>query len=319
MKFTSYIFSLLLSLNALRGSECEVERKENYKIETESTTNKDTCTDETKQESKPREQPPKIGNFSLPVSQQPFVLYGFGGNIISQGEVQLFFFADGYFGRKKVQTDIYPTVLFGISDTLSILFTFPYAPYNREGHSQSSGLKDCYVQLEYAFYNKSTYFYSDQATLVGNLSAPTGSIKKNPHTGLGSAGFFFGATYSRATVDWFVFTAPGALLTFSDHGTKFGNILFYQFGFGKNIATSPGWIYAWIFEVDGQYARKDRIRGKQDKNSGGNSIFATPSLWISSEEMIIQFGVSFPLNQNLFGKQRKFDYGFDFNFSWSFY
>lgn len=320
------IFCFFCIFNFFCLSTCLGEKDsatENFCNKSESHPDKDKDKDDDKckgkDEAAATEQPPPIGNLSLPPSQQPSVLVGFGGNIINKGEVQLSFFADGYFGHKKVQTDIYPTILFGVTDTFSILFTFPYAPINEEHHHYSSGLRDCFVQLEYAFYNKSTYEYFDQATLVGNISFPTGSSKKNPHTGFGAAGFFLGATYSRSTIDWFVFAAPGALLTATERRTKFGDQFYYQFGFGKNIPSPPEWIYAWIIEIDGQYNRKDRIKGKIDNNSGGNTIFATPSIWISSREMLFQFGLSFPLNQNLFGKQGKFQYGFNLNFAWSFY
>lgn len=271
------------------------------------------------EEKKPTEQPPPIGNLSLSPSQQPSVLYGFGGNIIAEGEVQLFLFLDGYFGKKKVQTDIFPSILFGITDFFSVLFTFPYTPYNQEGCQTSRGIRDCFVQLEYAFYNKSDYYNIDMATLVGNVAVPTGSLKKNPHTGFGATSFFIGATYSRSTPDWFIFAAPGAQLTCTEQSSKHGDTFFYQLAYGQNIPSPPDRIYAWILEVDGQYSRKDRIRGKIDPNSGGNFIFLNPSIWVSTEEWIFQFGLSFPLNQNLFGKQRKFDYGFNANFSWSFY
>lgn len=280
---------------------------------------KESDTQQNDKADKEEEKPPPIGNLSLPASQQPSVLFGFGGNIIDPGEVQLFFFADGYFGGKRVESNLFGSILFGVTDKFSVLFIFPYIPYKKEDKDISCGISDCSVQLEYAFYNKSTYSYVDQATLVGNISVPTGSVKKSPPTGFGSVGFFLGATYFRSTVDWFVFAAPGAVLTTSENRTKIGDMFLYQFGFGKNIPSPPGWIYAWIFEVDGQYNKKDRIRGKIDENSGGNSIFVTPSIWISSREMLFQFGVSLPVNQNYFGKQGKFDWGFNLNFAWSFY
>jgi len=154
---------------------------------------------------------------------------------------------------------------------------------------------------------------------VTNITVPTGSVKKNPPTGFGSPSLFLGGTYYHVLVDWFVFTSQGAVLTCSDHGTKFGDQFLYQFGLGRNIPSPEGWIYAWMVEIDGQYNKKNRIDGVIDHDSGGNVIYATPSLWISSEEMLLQFGVSFPINQNLFGHQRKFDYALNFNFAWSFY
>lgn len=268
---------------------------------------------------KQEEEPPKIGNFALPTSQQPAALFGFGGNVIDKGEVQIYFFADEFVGENKFVVDLIPSVLFGITDDCSIYFNFPFTPAFKDDGHWSSGLEDFFIQLEYAFYNKKTSTYFDQATVVANVTFPTGSIHKQPQTGFGSPSFFLGATYYHMYVDWFVFTNQGALLTTSDHRTKFGDQFLYQFGFGRNIPSPCGWIYAWMVEIDGQYSQKNRIDGCIDPNSGGNVIYVTPSLWVSSKEVIVQFGVSFPVNQNLFGHQNRFDYALNFNFAWSFY
>jgi len=268
---------------------------------------------------KKKEEPPKIGNFALPTSQQPAALFGFGGNIIDKDEIQFYFFGDEFRGKNRIVTDLIPSLLFGITENWSIYFNFPFTPIMEDGAYKSSGLEDFFVQLEYAFYSKSTTTYVDEATVVGNITFPTGSSKKNPPTGFGAPSFFLGATYYRVMVDWFVFTAPGVILTTSDHGTKFGDQFLYQFGVGRNVPSPKDWIYAWMVEVDGQYNKKNRIDGTLDKNSGGNVIYVTPSVWVSSKEMILQFGVSLPVNQNFFGKQRKFDYALNLNFGWSFY
>jgi len=270
-------------------------------------------------EEKEEEEPPKIGNFSLPTSQQPAALFGFGGNIIDEGEVQLYLFEDKFFGKRKIITDVIPSVLFGITDEWSIFFNFPFSPLMKDGKRRSSGLEDFFIQLEYAFYNKKNRCYTDQATLVANITFPTGSVRKNPPTGFGSPSLFLGGTYYHTRIDWFVFTSHGAILTASDHRTKIGDQFLYQFGFGRNVPSPKGWIYAWMLEIDGQYNKKNRIHGKLDPNSGGNVIYITPSIWISSKELLVQFGVSFPVNQNLFGKQNKIDYALNFNMAWSFY
>lgn len=265
------------------------------------------------------DEPPKIGNFSLPDSQQPAALFGFGGNVIEKGEVQLFFFADEFIGKNKIISDLIPGVLFGITDEWTIFFNFPFTPILKDGCSKSNGLEDFFVQLEYAFYVKTTCDSVDQATILGNITFPTGSVHRNPATGFGSPTFFIGGTYFHTMVDWVLFTAHGALLTQCERGTKYGDQFFYQFGIGRNLPSPCGWIYAWMIELDGQYNKKNRIDGFIDNNSGGNIIFVTPSLWFSTRELILQFGVSLPVNQNLFGNQRKISYGFNFNIAWSFY
>lgn len=266
-----------------------------------------------------KEEPPKIGNFALPASQQPAALFGFGGNIIDKGETQLYFFADEFIGKNRMTIDLIPSVLYGITSEWSIFFNFPFTPMLKDGGNKSNGLEDFFIQLEYAFYNKKSSTYVDQATLVGNITFPTGSATKKPPTGFGSPSVFLGGTYYHTMVDWFMFTAQGALLTSSNNRTKFGDQFLYQFGLGRNIPSPKKWIYAWMVEIDGQYSQKNRIDGILDKNSGGNVIYVTPSLWISSKEVLVQFGVSFPVNQNLYGNQRKFHYAINFNFAWSFY
>jgi len=271
-------------------------------------------TDDTK-----TEEPPKIGNFALPTSQQPAALFGFGGNVIDKGEIQLYLFADDFVGRNRNTIDMIPSVLFGITDEWSIFFNAPFTPRLKDRRHRSSGLEDFFVQLEYAFYNKKTAAYIDQATLVTNITVPTGSIRKSPPTGFGAPSFFLGGTFYRELVDWFAFTSHGAIVTFSDNRTKVGDQFLYQFGFGHNIPSPCGWIYAWMFEIDGQYNQKNRYNGHFDHNSGGNAIYATPSLWLSSKEFLIQFGVSLPVYQNLFGRQDRFDYILNLNCAWSFY
>ncbi len=268
---------------------------------------------------KEEENPPPIGNLALPTSQQPAALFGFGGNIIDKGEIQIYFFADEFVGKQKITVDLIPGFLFGITDDWSIFFNTPFTPEIKDGRYRSRGFEDFFIQLEYAFYRIKTYFYTDQATVVANVTFPTGSIKATPPTGFGAPSIFLGATFYRTWIDWFVFTAHGAVLTTSDHRTKFGDQFLYQFGMGRNIASYTDNIFAWMLEVDGQYNKRNRINGLIDPNSGGNTIYVTPSLWVSTKEMLIQFGVSLPINQNLFGKQTKFDYALNFNFAWSFY
>lgn len=272
--------------------------------------------DDKKEEKK--DEPPKIGNFSLPVSQQPAALFGFGGNIIDKGETQVFLFSDEFDGCDKFLFEVIPSYLYGITDKFSIFFNLPYAPKIRDEKAISAGLEDAFIQFEYSFYDASTKTYTDQATFVTNVTFPTGSTHKDPPTGFGSESFFLGFTFYRTWVDWIAFTSHGVILPTFYHGQKFGDQYLYQFGIGKTICTPKGWIYAWMLELDGQYNKKNKGHNIAP-NSGGNVLYLTPSLWISSKDVLVQFGISIPLQQNLFGKQRKFDYAFDFNFGWSFY
>lgn len=263
------------------------------------------------------ERPPKEGNFSLPVSQQPAALFGFGGNVIEEGNKQLYFFGDWLAGKKRVVSDLIPSFLYGVTDTFSVSINVPFSPLMKVKNSHSQGIEDCFVQLEYAYYSKRTYTYSDQATVLMNLSAPTGR-PKDPPTGFGAPSLFFGWTYYRLKVDWCYFGACGAILPSSYRGTKFGNQYLYQAGVGRNIPSSKGWIFAWMFELDGQYGEKNIRKSALEPSSGGNVLFATPSLSISNEKFLMQLGVSFPVTQHWFGDQSRYQYGINLNTAYTF-
>jgi hypothetical protein len=264
------------------------------------------------------EQPPKIGNFALPASQQPGPLVCFGQNIISRNQTLLFLFADDYAGESKHLVDIIPSVLYGVTDNLSLFINAPYAASYKIEHQKSNGFEDAFAQLEYAFYNSSSNAFVDQATVVFNVTAPTGAKHKNPPTGEGSPSFFIGTTFNRSCVDWLVFASPGVVVTTTKSGTKFGNSYLYQFGFGRNIADTHGWILAWITEVNGTYTQKNKINGAIDPNSGGNVVYLTPSFWASTKKLILQLGVGYAVTQHLFGNQNKNTYLITGNIGWNF-
>lgn len=273
--------------------------------------------DDKKEKDKKEEKPIKAGNLALPSSQQPNALISFGQNILNKGQAQLLLFADDLHGRDQEFVNVVPSLLYGITDTFSIFLSAPIAHYEQNGQ-HSSGIEDLSAQFEYAFYTKEDYTYSDEATVVTNVSFPTGSTRKNPPTGFGAASFFIGGTYARTGIEWYYFTSHGATLTSSHHGTKFGNQFLYQGGVGRNIANVEDWLFVWMIELDGQYSCKDRIQGVTNPDSGGNVIYLTPSLWVSSEKFLLQLGAGYAIQQHLFGDQNRNDYLLALNTGWTF-
>jgi hypothetical protein len=263
------------------------------------------------------DKPLKEGNFSLKTSQQPGPLVSFGENIVNKGDVALFLFADAIVGKRDYTTEVIPSILWGLRDNLSLFVGIPIAPRNKEFENHSEGLGDFFSQLEWAYYNKSTKHSFTQATLVGNITFPSGSATKDPNTGFGSVGFFIGATLNYSTINWMVFTSYGATLTTTRHKTKFGDQIFYEFGIERYLPSPCGWIFALMLEIDGVYAWKDRIKGRTDPDSGGNIVYFTPSIWISSEHLIFQLGAG-PVVQHLYGHQSKKFLSADFNLGYTF-
>ncbi len=265
------------------------------------------------------EEPPKIGNFALPFSQQIGPLISFGQNMIGKNQTQISLFADNFVGTEKHAVDISSSILYQITDKLSVLFNSPIAASYREDNHHSSGLEDTLLQFEYSLYFKQNSYSYNQATIVTNVTFPTGSAQKQPATGFGSSTFFLGTTFSYGSVEWFGFNSDGVVQTTSHNGLKFGDQFLYQFGIGKNIsAVSSKYIFTGLIEIDGQYTQRSIIDGITDPDSGGNVIYITPSLWFSTPKLIVQLGAGFPVVQNLFGEQRGNHYLLAGSLTWTF-
>lgn len=264
------------------------------------------------------DEPPKTGNFILQTSQQPGSFISFGENIIDKNQIQLFLMTTDFSGNSTHNLSLTPAILYGITDNFSVFLNLPIDASLQDQPNHSSGLGDAFVQFEYAFYTKNTYSYTDQATIVGNMSVPTGSDTTNPPTGFGAPSFFLGTTFNRTYIKWLFFTSYGALLTTANGNTQFGNQFLYQAGTGRNLFDIENkWIFAWIVEADGQYTAKNKLNGITDNDSGGNTIYITPSLWVSSQRLILQLGLGFPVMQHLFGEQEQNHYLLAANLGWT--
>lgn len=261
----------------------------------------------------------KMGNLSLPPSQQPGPLVGLGENVIDKGELQVFIGGDQYRRKKGYFDDVSLSARYGISDTLAALINVPVAVRYKDRDQRSAGLQDVSLGFEYAFYNAQQRYSADQATIIATFLFPTGSMRKSPQTGYGSPSFFIGATYNHTAVDWFYFGALGSVLTTFHGNSKSADVFLYECGFGRNIGSPPGWIIALMMEINGVYASRNFFKGHRDHDSGGNVIFVTPSLYISTETLVFQLGAGGVLTQNLYGNQSRFTHQIIFSLGWSFY
>lgn len=261
----------------------------------------------------------KIGNLAFPTSQQPTPLVSFGQHNIEKKQAQALLLAFDLRGKDKYWIDLQPNLIYAFTDQLALFLVAPIAVRKREDGHHSSGPEDAVIQLEYAYYTKAYRTYYDQATFVAGLTIPTGSNKKRVPTGTGSNSFFVGGTFSRMGIDWFYFASPGGVINASSHRNKAGNQFLYQCGVGRRITSTKEWLFDWMIEFDGIYSWKDKNDGMTDPDSGGNVIYDTPSLFLSTKEnFLVQFGIGFPVHQHLFGHQNKDKYMLLLNTGWTF-
>lgn len=261
----------------------------------------------------------KKGNLALPASQQPNSQLGMGQNIVDKGDFLGYIAPSGIVGKRQDFITLNPILLYGITNNASILASWPLFAEQKVANSRSEGIGDLLVQFEYAYYNKSRYTYADQATVIASIILPTAPTKKVPHLGFGSPAFLLGGTYSHTAVDWYYYASvEGLITTTNENNAKFGNQFFYQWGVGRNLGNPGGSIITAMMEFSGIYTAHDRIGGVRDPNSGGNVIFAGPSLWISTERFIFHPDLAFPIAQRLFGKQNKYYYLVALTLGWKF-
>jgi hypothetical protein len=205
-----------------------------------------------------------------------------------------------------------------------VLVELPIAE-NFEVDGQSfSGLQDMLVQLEYAVFDQITLDSTNQVTLVGNVTIPTGLDAGIHQQNFGSASFqaptfFLGTTISHFDASWYPFVSAGAQITTKSQNGKVGNQFLYQCGLSKNIrAQQDKYIFNLTFELDGYCKQKNIESGIINPNSGGQQILFGPSCWFSTSHCIFQAGISWVVYQHLFGIQSKNNYLISLNLGYKF-
>lgn len=261
----------------------------------------------------------KVGNLAFPVAQQPTPLVSFGQNLIAQGQVEWQGIISDLQQKNGYFIDSSNSIIYAFKDNLSIYISQPIAIRFRQDHHHSFGTEDTLIQFEYAPYTKEYYTYYNQISIVANVTIPSGSLKKNPPTGTGTNSFFIGGVFSNMGINWFYFTSYGGIFNTTSHRTTYGNQFLYQYGVGRRIFSNSNWLFDWMLEMDGQYICRNKINGSIDPNSGGNIIYVTPSLFLSSkQDLVIQLGIGFPIAQQLFGHQPRRKYVLQTKISWNF-
>ena len=262
----------------------------------------------------------KIGNLALPTSQQPGPLLGFGQNIVDKNDFQVFAYVDYMNASRKSFTEVWPTILYGIKDDLSLFVQLPIAAKSKQNNQVSKGVEDLLIQFEYALYEKDKETATNQITFVTNMTFPTASICKQLPTTYGGPSFFLGLTASHMGLHWYPFAAAGAIITTPNNGIRQGNQFLYECGLSKNISyAANSWIFNWMVEMHGLYKQRNTVAGNIDQNSGENEILFGPSLWFSTQSFIVQGGIAWSVYYKLFGNQKNKDnYYIAIDIGWKF-
>lgn len=286
------------------------------------------------------QEPPALGNFALSTSQQPGPFFSFGQNIVDQHQFIVSLNPNYSYSKTQQVGELIPSFLYGLTDNASLLVSTPMILHYKNGDQHLSGIADVGIDLEYAFYSYTNARYSEQATLIlaptlptgssektirindaGNLITPgriSGFSRKNAPAGYGTPTYFFGGTYSRSTVDWYGFAAPGLLMPTSRDFICQGKQYMYNLGLGRSLKSiKDQYIVFGLLELNGQYSGKTLFRNDPLPNTGGSIIYATPSVWLSTPRLIIQLGLSLPVFQHWYGNQSNIGYYASSSITWT--
>ncbi|KTD06402.1 hypothetical protein Lgra_3179 [Legionella gratiana] len=269
---------------------------------------------------------PSRGNYSLVTSQQPGPFFSFGQNIVDKNQLIVSYNPSYLYSKGQSILEGDPALLYGITDSMSLLVTLPYAFSYNNGDTTQSGIGDLAIDLEYAFYNFENSKYSDQATIIFSPTFPisnldaiskktnpsqrvSGFSRKNVPSNFNAISYFIGGTYSRMLIDWYGFLAPGVLLIEKQNAIQQGTQYYYNLGIGHTIKSiERKYICSGLLELNGQYSGKTIFASNTVPNTGGNIIYITPSLWFSTPKIIVQVGISLPITQYWYGTQSKISY-----------
>ena len=255
-------------------------------------------------------EPPNIGLFSLPSSQQPGPLISFGQTLVDKNNLQ-WLTIPTYLQETNHNSEfmVISTFVYGLTDSIALSLNVPYYVLNKIDLNHSSGVSDVGLNAEFGFFSASNSSYTTQATVLSTITLPSGSFDADPSLGLGALSYFIGTTFNRDYLNWWWFVSPGVTWISPHHDMHDGTVYFFQGGIGQHISSSANhYIFSGLLEFDGAYEGKAKIAGIDDPESGGYNILITPSLNYSAKNWQIQGGVSFPLLQQWNGDQPNINY-----------
>lgn len=252
--------------------------------------------------------PDKVGNFANLL--KPVTNFGLGQNIAVRNSFTPYLSVTQQKGDCENLITLSPQLLYGITDYFSLLISIPIIVKFDENCLSTKGFGDMLAQLEYAFYEHYTKRSRIWATIVANMTLPTGSkpsryCEDKLATGFGASSFLIGGTASYLGTMWYSYLSGSATFVTARQGMKGGDIFFYEFGGGGNLGNPGGITMMALLEFNGILTKKNKTDGYFDENTGGNIIYLGPSLYASHGRWVIEGGVQFPVFQHLNGTQAK--------------
>ena len=230
------------------------------------------------------------------------------------------------------------SLAYGVTDDLTLSARLPYLDRKdiREGeiedgeaeahnHGDSAGIGDLSMLAQYRFFKSDTV----DASLIGGIKAPTGKTNVKDggekldvefQPGSGSWDWLLGVSSSISAGRFGIHgNVLYNLTTEGSRDTEIGDAFFYNLGVvyalfngehsGVDHHSHSHISWDVMLELNGEYRKKNEIDGKNEDNSGGDTIYLSPGIRVSSlAGWSLFLSVGKPVYDNLNGKQADTDY-----------
>lgn len=203
---------------------------------------------------------------------------------------------------------------------------------NGERHGvTNSGLGDLFVLGRYLFLQKDAPGNTTRMVVLGGVKFPTGKddekdsrgSKLPPPLQLGSGSVDYTAGVVATRVVRRIGLNADLIYNFNTAANDFafGDKLKYDFALGYRISpreykTYPAKQWNAYLELNGEFSRRDSLKGVTLGDSGGNVAFVSPGIQFYYSSFLVEASLRIPAIQNLNGTQLKFHPAFTAGFRW---
>lgn len=235
---------------------------------------------------------------------------------------------DGSPEAKKVSSFRIPTaVSYGVTDRWSVQAYYPVV-YNQLSRSvdgqrvrqHAAGLGDLKIYSRYLFWKDNKLGQVKRAGVIGSMEFPTGAIGQESHgkiprdyqPGKGTWNPSAGANFTWETFRHELDGKVMYIWNTEGHSYEFGDAFTHDLNYQMRIwpwklpqrQGLPTYLLAGV-EVNGIWERKNQSHGRGMGNTGGYTLFLSPSLQVIGRRFIWESSIQLPVIQELNGEQAK--------------
>ena len=228
---------------------------------------------------------------------------------------------------------------YGVTRNFALFGVLPYADKrlsmnmgSQDIHRSQAGFGDAMFMGRYTAYEDNASGHTFRIAPFLGVKAPTGSDHASDHLGRlppmlqpgsGSWDWQGGVVGSYQSLDWVGDVQLAHQANGEANGFRAGAVTRLDLSVQRRIWPAtlgegvPGFLYGGL-EANLIHVAKDRANGADDPNSGGTTLFLTPTVQYVTRKWVLEAGIQVPVSQHLNGTALRNNYilttGFRLNF-----